>query len=97
MRLLILHFAQLFPIATKEDLIIWLYTVLLYDAKALEVIGIEGIKKESDASGEVYGKAPEARATSNSDISIAELLKLVKGDAEKYIPKTSTGDSTKAV
>lgn len=65
----------------------------LYDARALEVIGIEGIKKESDASGEVYGKTPEARATSNSEISIAELLKIVKGDSEKYIPKTSTGDS----
>lgn len=61
--------------------------------KAFEVIEIEGIKKESDASGEVYGKSPEARATSNSEISIAELLKIVKGDAEKYIPKTSTGDS----
>lgn len=39
----------------------------LYDARALEVIGIEGIKK-SDASGEVYGKSPEARATSDSEI-----------------------------
>ena len=59
----------------------------LYDAHALEVIGIEGIKKESDASGKVGGQSPRAQATSNSTISIADLLNLVKGDAEKYIPQ----------
>ena len=59
----------------------------LYDAHALEVIGIEGIKKEPDASVEVYGETPEARDTPDSEISIADLLALVKGDAEKYIPK----------
>lgn len=54
---------------------------------ALEVIEIEGIKEESDASVEVNGIAPQARDTSDSEMSVAELLKLVKGDAEKYIPK----------
>ena len=59
----------------------------LYDTHALEVIGIEGIKKELDASGEGNGKTPQAQSTSNSTISIADLLNLVKGDAEKYIPQ----------
>ena len=59
----------------------------LYDAHALEVIGIEGIKKESDASGKVYEQGSEAQATSDSIINIADLLNLVKGDATKYIPK----------
>ncbi len=61
----------------------------LYDAQALEVIGVKKIKKESDASGKVYEQSPEAQATSDSKISIAELLSLVKGDAAKYIPKQS--------
>ncbi len=64
----------------------------LYDAKALEVIGIEGIKKESDASGRGDGETPPAQATSDSTISIADLLKLVKGDAKKYIPKFSSSE-----
>ena len=67
----------------------------LYDAKALEVIGIEGIKKESDASGRGYGENPHAQATSDSTISIADLLKLVKGKAEKYIPKFSQSEADK--
>ena len=61
----------------------------LYDTHALEVIGIEGIKKESDASGKGNGIAPLAQSTSDSTISIADLLNLVKGDAEKYIPKSA--------
>lgn len=63
----------------------------LYDAKALEVIGIEGIKKETDASGSVGEQGSRAKATSVSDISVADLLNLVKGDAEKYIHKKSEG------
>ncbi len=59
----------------------------LYDAKALEVVGVEKIKKESDASGSVGGETPRAKSTSDSTISIADLLALVKGDREKYIPK----------
>ena len=59
----------------------------LYDAKALEVIGIEGVKKEPDASGKVNEQGSQAQATSDSTISVADLLNLVKGDAEKYLPK----------
>lgn len=59
----------------------------LYDAHALEVVGIEGIKKEPDASGKVNEQSSQAQATSDSTISIEELLNLVKGDAEKYVPK----------
>lgn len=65
----------------------------LYDAHALEVIGIEGIQKESDASGKVGEQGSRAQATSDSKISIADLLNLVKGDAEKYIPQYSLSDS----
>ena len=61
----------------------------LYDAHALEVVGIEGIKKESDASGKGYEQGSQAQATSDSKISIADLLNLVKGDATKYIPQKS--------
>lgn len=58
----------------------------LYDVKALEVIGVEGIKKEPNASGKVYGLNPEAHATFDSKISIEKLFKLVNRDAQKYIP-----------
>ncbi len=61
----------------------------LYDAHALEVIGIEGIQKEPDASGKVGEIDSRAQATSDSTISIADLLNLVKGNAEKYIPQKS--------
>ncbi len=65
----------------------------LYDARAFEVIEIEEIKKESDASGKVNEKNPQARATSDSTISIADLLQLVNGDEKKYIPpKTTNSD-----
>lgn len=64
----------------------------LYDTHALEVIGIEGIQKESDASGRVGEQSSRAQATSDSIISIADLLNLVKGEAEKYIPKYSFED-----
>lgn len=60
----------------------------LYDAKALEVVGIESIKKESDASGSVGEIGTLAKSTSDSTISVADLLALVKGDAEKYLPKS---------
>ena len=64
----------------------------LYDTHALEVIGIEGIQKESDASGRVGEQSSRAQATSDSVISIADLLNLVKGKAENYIPKYSFED-----
>ncbi len=58
----------------------------MYDAKALEVLSIE--KAEPDASASVAAlKKAVAKGTSNSaEISIAKLLGLVKGDAEKYLP-----------
>lgn len=65
----------------------------LYDAQALEVIGIESIKKETDASGKGSGIDPMAQTTSVSTISVADLLNLVKGDAEKYIRMLSLFDS----
>ena len=43
----------------------------LYDARALEVIGIEEIKKESNASGKGNGIYPLAQSTSDSTISIS--------------------------
>ncbi len=58
----------------------------LYDAKALEVIGVEGIKIEPDASVEGGEKVSLAQDTSDSSITVADLLALVKGDAQKYIP-----------
>ena len=66
----------------------------LYDTHALEVIGVEGIKKESDASGKGNARGALAQSTSDPTISIANLLDLVKGDAEKYIPKASTNFRT---
>jgi hypothetical protein len=62
------------------------------------VVGIEGVKKESDASGKVNAQSAQARATSDPVISIADLLKLVKGDAKKYIPAPlkSTETDTKS-
>lgn len=64
----------------------------LYDLKALEVVGIEGAKKELGASAIVADgrSGPEANSTPNSSIRVADLLGLVKGDAEKYIPKPNT-------
>ncbi|MBQ3503779.1 MAG: hypothetical protein IJA75_03640 [Oscillospiraceae bacterium] len=61
----------------------------LYDMRALEVVSIESAKKEFDASGSAAGSTvqPEAKTTSNSNIRVADLLDLVKGDAEKYIPQ----------
>ena len=61
----------------------------LYDLKALEVVGIESTKKEFGASASAAnGETPSgAKSTPNSTISVANLLGLVKGDAEKYIPK----------
>lgn len=62
----------------------------LYDTEALTVVEVEKIKKEPDASGR--GNEYEnslARATSDSTISISDLLDLVNGDAKKYIPKRS--------
>lgn len=60
----------------------------MYDVKALEVIGIERIKKESDTSGKVNDDKSQARTASNSfDITVSELLKLVNDKYRKYIPK----------
>ena len=58
----------------------------LYDAKALEVIGIEGIKKESDASVEGGENDSLAQDTPDPVISVADLLALVNENAKKYIP-----------
>lgn len=62
----------------------------LYDIKALEVVGIESAEteKEFGASAIVAsGQGPDANSTPNSTISIANLLELVKGKTEKYIPQ----------
>ena len=52
-------------------------TTLSEGSASLLPVGIIGIKKEPDASGEVSGETPEARATSDSGISVADLLDLV--------------------
>ena len=53
----------------------------------LEVIAIEGTKKEPGASASVANrKRLVAKGTPNSAISIAHLLGLVNGEARKYIP-----------
>ena len=63
----------------------------LYDVVALEVLG-EG-KETPGATGEVPGKNAGLLTTpSVSEISVAELLALVNGDAAKYIPKQSGVD-----
>ena len=60
----------------------------LYDAEVLEVIAVESAKKELGASASVANrKRLGAKGTPNSTIKIADLLGLVNGDAEKYIPK----------
>ena len=65
----------------------------LYDAEVLEVIAIEGTKKESGASASVTNrKRLGAKGTPNSTIKIANLLGLVNGDAKKYIPLPATAD-----
>lgn len=50
---------------------------------------IESAKKEfGDSASAANGQTPSgAKSTPNSTISVANLLGLVKGDAEKYIPK----------
>ena len=60
----------------------------LYDAEVLEVIAIEGTKKESGASASVTSRKNRlgAKGTPNSTIKITDLLGLVNGDAKKYIP-----------
>ena len=56
----------------------------LYDAKALALTGIE----EPDALGrETGGKTAVFGPTSDSTISVADLLSLVKGEAAKYVPQ----------
>ncbi len=68
----------------------------LYDAEVLEVIAIEGTKKESGASASVANrKRLGAKGTPNSTIKIAELLDLVNGDAKKYVPQDATGERYK--
>lgn len=70
----------------------------LYDLKALEVIEIESAKKEFDASasGAESTELSGAKGTSNSTIKVADLLSLVKGHAEKYIPDATqnAGENT---
>lgn len=60
----------------------------LYDLEAIEVINSDGTKKEFDASAIVANGSgePSANSTPNSTIKVADLLGLVKGKAEKYIP-----------
>ena len=64
----------------------------LYDARALEVINVESIKEEPDASVRGNEQSSMAQDTSDSSkIKVADLLELVKGDAEKYIPERGEG------
>ena len=64
----------------------------LYDARALEVINVESIKEEPDASVRGNEQSSMAQDTSDSsEIKVADLLELVKGDAEKYIPERGEG------
>ena len=68
----------------------------LYDAEVLEVVAVEGIKKESGASASVANrKRLGAKGTPNSTIKIADLLGLVNGDAKKYIPLPKTDSNDK--
>ena len=68
----------------------------LYDAEVLEVVAVEGIKKESGASASVANrKRLGAKGTPNSTIKIADLLGLVNGDAKKYIPLPMTDSNGK--
>ena len=68
----------------------------LYDAVALEVVAIEGAKKESGASASVASQERlGAKGTPNSTIKISELLDLVNGDAKKYVPQKETGKQYK--
>lgn len=67
-----------------------------YDIKALEVVDIQSVKNEFGASADAIGShgQPTETSTPNSTIRVADLLDLVKGDAEKYIPKPASMDST---
>lgn len=67
-----------------------------YDIKALEVVDIQSVKNEFGASADAIGShgQPTETSTPNSTIRVADLLDLVKGDAEKYIPKPASIDST---
>ena len=65
----------------------------LYDAKALEVIEIDGIKKESGASAsdQTHEKRDLTKGTPNSTIKVADLLGLVNEEYQKYIPLPEPG------
>ena len=65
----------------------------LYDAKALEVIEIDGIKKESGASAsdQTREKRDLTKGTPNSTIKVADLLGLVNEEYQKYIPLPESG------
>lgn len=69
--------------------------------QAIEVMSPNGTKKEFDASAIVADGSgePSANSTSNSTIKVPELLSIVKGDAEKYIPGrvSATTENTAAV
>ena len=68
----------------------------LYDVKALEVIGVERAEAEKEfGASAIVAERPGrsvANSTPNSTIKVADLMGLVKGDAEKYIPKQQNGD-----
>lgn len=68
--------------------------------RAAVSIRIESTKKEPDASGEGYGDTPQARATSDSAISISDLPSLVKETAvkpQRGWKKKSTEDSNELI
>ena len=67
----------------------------LYDAKALEVLSIEKAEKEFGASASVADSKTQsgAKGTPNSTIRVADLLSLVKGKSEKYIPTQNINPS----
>ena len=63
----------------------------VYDGK---VLVLEGIEKEGPSSSAITDAAQNAAVnypSSPSAISVKDLLSLVKGDAEKYIPAPRTG------
>lgn len=66
-------------------------TTLSEGSASLLPVGIIGIKKEPDASGEVYGETPEARATSDSGISVADLLDRVNAVDGDTLSKKDMG------
>jgi len=62
-------------------------------ASAADSLGLPGAKstpnsENGDSANDLQGPGQlEAKSTPSSDISVSDLIGLVKGDAEKYIPK----------